>query len=80
MNKKRKPSIPLSQGELIEFFGKDWVNIQKHILTTCYCGHCSPGSVTIVDYVAEKNDLGDIVLEGSCKRCGKRIARYIEME
>ena len=78
MIRKREALTPLSQDELVEFFGKEWGNIQKHILTTCYCGHCNLGGVTIIDYVAKRNGLGDIVLEGSCKQCGKQIARYIE--
>ena len=49
-------------------------------INNVYCGDCpAPHETTIVDYRAYLNYLQDIVLKGHCKKCRKKVGRYIEM-
>ena len=50
--------------------------VQERILQNVFCGKCG-GSVTIVDYTG-KEENGDLILEGRCGICGKRVARVVE--
>lgn len=52
----------------------------EKILSNVYCGNCYQDSstTTIVDYEIFLNDLNDLLLKGTCKRCGGPVARYIE--
>jgi hypothetical protein len=50
-------------------------HIQKLLIDNAYCGSC--GVTTIIDFDV-KNDEQGIVLEGKCKKCGNKVARFIE--
>lgn len=52
---------------------------RERILQSAYCRKCG-GSVTIVDFSGELDDLGDLILEGKCRTCGGNVARLVENE
>jgi len=49
---------------------------QELLLRNVFCTKC--GVTTIIDYKILDDKYG-IVLEGKCKKCGVKVARYIEM-
>jgi hypothetical protein len=67
--------------EVISFgANKKWLAIpaatRKELERNVWCGHCSD-VVQIVAYVVKESPPG-IVLEGKCRKCGKKVARFIE--
>jgi len=49
---------------------------KEQILKNVFCGGCK-GSAEMIDYSGtEKN--GDVVLEGVCAKCGRRVVRVVE--
>jgi len=72
--------MSISEGQLGYIYGPDYDFFLKEILHNCYCGSCVDRThdATIVDYTIFLNGLGDIVLRGSCARCGGGIGRYLE--
>jgi RNase P subunit RPR2 len=55
----------------------DFIHFQK-ILDNVFCRNCDFQTTTIVNYKAYLNKLNDIILKGECKKCGGKVARYIE--
>jgi hypothetical protein len=59
---------------------KKWPSIpaatRKELEGNVWCSHCSD-VVQIVDYVVKESPPG-IVLQGTCKKCGSKVARFIE--
>jgi hypothetical protein len=59
---------------------KKWLAIpadmRKQLERNVWCSFCSD-VVQIENYVVKESPPG-IVLEGSCKKCGKDVARFIE--
>jgi len=53
-------------------------DVQRKLLDNVWCGGCSE-SCTIVDYTMINEDFG-LVLRGSCKKCGGKVARVLEDE
>ena len=51
--------------------------VQKLLIDNVFCGSC--GVTSIVDFDI-KNDVLGIIIEGKCKKCGKKVARFIENE
>lgn len=51
-------------------------DIQKRLLTNVYCAQCG-GVTTITDYTGRIVN-GDLILKGSCVRCGNPVTRLIE--
>ena len=49
---------------------------RKRILANVFCGKCLD-SVQIKDFTGEEKH-GDIYLEGSCAKCGGKVARVVE--
>jgi uncharacterized protein YdhG (YjbR/CyaY superfamily) len=52
-------------------------NVQQMLIDNVFCPKC--GMTTIVDYGVQ-NDRFGLVLKGSCKLCGGRVARFVEDE
>ncbi len=52
--------------------------IQKQLLDNVWCVSCS-GISTIVEFEGQVEE-GDLVLTGSCKKCGSEVVRSIESE
>ena len=50
--------------------------IQKQLVNKVWCSHCS-GMTTITDFKGDVEE-GDLVLTGSCVKCGGSVARIIE--
>lgn len=48
--------------------------IQELLINNVFCGTC--GVTTIVDFDIKNDELG-IVLQGKCKKCGNKVARFI---
>jgi hypothetical protein len=72
---KKREFIPITQADLKEIIGEDFL---KKIEKNCYCNCEEDYMTTIVNYTAQIDDLGDTLLKGHCKKCGKRINRYLE--
>lgn len=51
-------------------------NIRKTLLANVWCGRCA-GSTTIVNFRGTIEG-GDLILRGSCSRCGTEVVRLIE--
>ena len=51
-------------------------DIRHALLANVWCSKCA-GSTTIVDFRGTI-DGGDLILRGSCSRCGAEVARHIE--
>jgi hypothetical protein len=49
---------------------------RKQILKNVFCANCC-GSVEIVKFKGEEHD-GNLVLTGSCAKCGQAVARVVE--
>lgn len=78
MSKKFK--IKITKEDARDILGKD-VDFLKVAEKSAFCFDCfekTKKSVTIVNYEIYVNDLGDIILQGFCKNCGKPVGRYIE--
>ncbi|GAE26499.1 hypothetical protein JCM9140_2576 [Halalkalibacter wakoensis JCM 9140] len=50
-------------------------DIRKKIESNVFCGTCKV--TTIVDYVVDSED-HQMILKGSCKTCGRSVARVID--
>lgn len=57
-----------------------WENVPAHIrpllLSNVFCGECR-GETTIINYQGNVKR-GVLVLDGSCQRCGSKVARVID--
>lgn len=77
-NNERKIEITKEQAE--EILGDDCVEKIRIGEITAQCNNCGPiGPIT--DMTTDQyllNDLGDVILEGKCNKCGVRVARYFE--
>ena len=49
---------------------------REQILKNVFCGNCR-GSVEIIKFTGEEQD-GNLVLKGSCAKCGHAVARVVE--
>lgn len=61
---------------------REWLNLSEEIkeklINNVYCSVC--GVTTIVDYTIDVHEeWNDILLKGKCKRCGKDVARSVEL-
>ena len=54
------------------------LQIQEQLVNNVWCSHCS-GITTITDFKGGVEE-GDLVLTGSCAKCGGSVARVIESE
>lgn len=52
-------------------------DIQERFLRNVFCPTC--GVTMIVEYSITNDDDG-ILLNGSCKKCGRNVARMVEIE
>jgi hypothetical protein len=52
-------------------------NFQEQLLNNVFCSSC--GVTTIIEYTLHDDDLG-VLLKGKCKKCGKDVARFVEMD
>jgi hypothetical protein len=66
-------------GNFTEDAKKHWdsipSDIQEQLINNVFCVRCKLTS--IVDFTG-KMDGVDLILEGSCKKCGGKVARLIE--
>ena len=49
---------------------------RERILKNVFCAKCR-GSVEIIKFTGEEHD-GNLVLKGSCAKCGHEVARVVE--
>jgi hypothetical protein len=49
---------------------------REQILKNVFCAECR-GSVEIINFTGEESQ-GNLVLKGSCARCGNAVARLVE--
>jgi hypothetical protein len=49
---------------------------RERILKNVFCAECR-GSVEIIKFTGEESD-GNLVLKGSCAKCGHEVARVVE--
>jgi hypothetical protein len=49
---------------------------RERLLKNVFCGNCR-GSVEITKFTGEESD-GNLVLKGSCAKCGQDVARVVE--
>ena len=49
---------------------------RERILKNVFCAKCG-GSVEIIKFTGEECD-GNLVLKGSCAKCGEQVARVVE--
>jgi hypothetical protein len=49
---------------------------RERLLKSVFCGNCR-GSVEIIKFTVEERD-GNLVLKGSCAKCGHEVARVVE--
>ena len=77
-NNGKKIEITKEQAE--EILGNDYAEALRIGEITVHCGNCGPfGPIT--DMTTDRyllNDLGDVILEGTCDKCGAKVARYFE--
>ncbi len=67
--------------EIAEEILGDKVDFMELARTSVFCHACyhqknKSTSMKIEEYIL--NDLGDIILRGTCETCGEKCARYIE--
>lgn len=73
-----KKTNKITNEQLKYILGSDWQNFENKILLNCFCGNCG-GSVEIIKWEAELNDLNDAVLRGTCAKCSEPVNRYLEI-
>ncbi|TQS75029.1 hypothetical protein DX933_09745 [Ornithinibacillus gellani] len=60
---------------------KRWLDIpeslREKIIQNVFCRSCLD-ETTIVDYEIEPSGKNDVILNGSCKKCGHPVRRYVE--
>ena len=61
----------------VQKWGKLPVNEQELLLNNVFCSAC--GVTTIVEYSMHNDNFG-VLLKGKCKKCGKDVARLVEVE
>jgi superfamily II DNA helicase RecQ len=75
-----KPSKKTNQEVLSFTANKKWLAIpvenRRKLEQNVWCGNCSD-VVQITDYVVKDSGTG-IILEGKCKKCDHKVARFIE--
>ena len=59
-----------------KFWNAMSTDTREKILTNVYCGHCR-GETSIVNFTGSLKG-GDPVLNGSCAKCGQKVARLVE--
>lgn len=77
-NKEEKIEITKEQAE--EILGDSCVEKLRVGEITVRCNSCGP-IVQITDMTTDRyllNNLGDVIIEGTCDKCGARVARYFE--
>ena len=52
-------------------------NFQEELIRNVFCSSCF--ETTIIDYTLHDDKFG-VVLKGKCKKCGKNVARLVEIE
>ena len=52
--------------------------IQKTLLSNVWCSNCA--KATTITNFGGTIEGGDLILRGTCKRCGNKVARVIESE
>lgn len=72
--------IEITKEQAEEILGPDCREILRVGEITVYCNHCGPiGPIT--DMTTDKyllNNLGDVIIQGTCDKCNARVARYFE--
>jgi DNA-directed RNA polymerase subunit RPC12/RpoP len=49
---------------------------REQILKNVFCAECG-GSVEIIEFTGEERN-GNLILKGSCAKCGQEVARVVE--
>jgi hypothetical protein len=77
--KHRDKEIKIDIEDVQLIMGDDFQRFERY-LNNVFCGKCSKGtmSITIANYEIFLNALNDLVLRGTCNKCGGAVARYIE--
>jgi len=77
-NNGKKIEITKEQTEVI--LGNNYAEKLRVGEITVHCNNCGPFA-PITDMTTDRyllNDLGDVVIEGTCDKCEARVARYFE--
>jgi len=75
----KQDKIEITEAKLKNILGGDWGEFRERIFNSVYCSNCDSNyDSTIINYRIFLNDLNDIILEGFCKKCMHRVARYCE--
>ncbi|MDP5276461.1 iron chaperone [Chengkuizengella axinellae] len=72
-----KSSSEITDFESLRKWSDIPTHVQKILLDNVFCSNC--GVTTILDYNIQNDRLG-LVLKGSCKKCGGKVARLVEDE
>jgi len=79
MSTKINQTIPITQEDLIYIYGDEYQFFISTMISNCNCVRCeSHYHSTIVNYNIFLYESNDILLKGSCQKCGHLISRYLE--
>lgn len=80
MNLDKEKEIKITR-KIAEEIMADDLDFMEIARTSVFCHFCHHNKNYIVSMNIEEyllNDLGDIVLKGTCQTCGEKCARYME--
>ena len=75
MNNKEKAYKRITYSQLKEIM-LDGIQYFPEIVKNVFCSNCL--MTEIVDYTINLSGTGCVVLKGTCKKCGKPVARVLE--
>jgi hypothetical protein len=75
MNNKEKEHKIITFDQLKEIMLDD-IKYFPEVVKNVFCSNCLVTEV--VDYIIYLDQSGYVLLDGSCKKCGKHVARLIE--
>ncbi len=81
---KKKKDREITEDDLKFIHGEDYPMFKEKIIPNCDCTLCrdnriqDPYGSTIVHYRIFLNYLNDMILRGTCAKCGNDVVRYLE--
>lgn len=69
--------MAVSDFKAVQKWAKIPKSIQKSFIENVYCSEC--GVTAIVEYTINDDKLG-FLLNGTCKKCGNKVTRFVEDE
>ena len=77
--KKRQPVLIELQPEDLEILMAEDIEHLPHILEHCFCTGCRTSRPMADNYSIYLDALNDVVLVGSCTKCGHPMQRHLEL-